>query len=265
MPKFVRFIVILLIAGSAVSLGMVIVSNAKSRREQDLRVAKERAWVETVMGNMSGRLCRAQIVINGQNVDADRNILETTLLVRQFTYKQEPLPVREVVVPGGKVCVDGVHLIFGAEYPEEYKEMRGKNLWLLMHVYAPEQKEEDRFSFWTGWTDESFEVPMAMRVHPLGLDAHVSYFENKLWQRVWDLMRMPAEAQQRSDFTVMTPEKLPSLKACEEMYLQDSRHSGLYEVSVGLEGLTISEIANVRERTAIRDAWKEMKAGKKKK
>ena len=256
MTKFVRFILVLVIVGAAVSLGMVTISNARSRQAQDRLMAKERALVEEVTTQMNGKLRRAQIVVNGQEVDADRNVIRTTLLVRDFNYQQQPLPTREVIIPGSKVCVDGIRLIFGPNYPEAYREMRNTNLWLLMRIYAPDQPEDDRFSFWQGWGTDGFTVPASMRVHPAG---HVSHFERKLWQNVWNLMRASAETQQKNDFTVTTAEKNA------EMSLQDSRRSGFYEVSIGLEGVTISELANVRDRTAMREEWKKYKPLDKKK
>jgi len=265
MTKFVRFILVLVVVGAAVSLGMVTISNARSRQAHDALLAKERALVAEVMGQMKGKLRRAHIVVNGQEVDAERNVVRTRLLVREFTYKQEPLPVREVVIPGSKVSVDGVHLIFGENYPEAYREMRGTNLWLLMRVYAECQSEDERFSFWRGWDSSGFTVPVAMRVRPAGPDAYVSHFERRLWQQVWYLMRASAETQQKNDFAVLTAEKSSSLRASAEMRLQDSRHSGFYEVSIGLEGVTISEVANVRDRTAMREEWKGRAAEKRKK
>ena len=234
MSNFVRFILLLVIVGVVVNLALVIVSNGQSRRLQLKDIAEERELLGNVMRSLTDRLRSAEMAVEWQKADANDKVLQTSLLIRQFMPMKgdqlQPLPTVRVIVSGSRVCIEGVRLEFGNGFPLEFREMRGAKLGFFTSVYAEESTEKDRFTFW-----QTYEVPQAMRVHALESYSHVTNFEAKLWQLVWDLVKTPDDAK-KYDLRLFMPDKVPSLKAC-----RDVHKGGFYKIAIGREGVTITE------------------------
>ena len=259
MSTFVRFIVLVLILGVVVNLAMVMFSNDRSQRKQSADLIQEREQLGRAIGRMSDKLRHGEMAVEWQKIDAKDKVLQTSLLVRQFamTADEQPkipeeLPAVRVVIPGSQVCIDGMRLEFGENYPAEYQEMRGKKLSLFVHVYSDETPAKDRFTFWPTQN----EVPQLVQVHNLERAPHVTYFETKLWQTVWDLLQSPERAEKYYDLKILTPEKVASLKVCQEV-----RRGGFYEMNIGIGGVTIRESNNWVNRNALVEEGKKLKGG----
>jgi hypothetical protein len=232
MSSFVRFIVLLVIVGVVGSLALVIFSNAQGRRQQVKDIAGEHELLAEHMRRLSEGLRRGEMAVEWQKVDANDKVLQSSLLIRQYMPMKgdrlKAMPTVRVIIPGSRVCIEGIRLEFGSAYPVEFQEMRGTKMSFFTNVYAEETEKKERFTFW-----ELYQVPQGMEVHALEFNSHVTNFETKLWQLVWDLVQSPDDAK-KNDLKVFTPEKVPSMKACREV------HKGeFYRIDIGREGVTI--------------------------
>jgi hypothetical protein len=251
MSPFLRFIFTLIVLGAVLNLAIVLVSNARSDAIQDREKAVKRERFAQVLKLLNRNLRRADMVVESQRIDANHNVIETSLLVRQYMPQEDaavPLPSTRIIIPGNRVCIDGLRLSFDEWFNEEYTELRGMTLFYFAHVYADGIPKKDRFSFLI-----PDQVPLATQFYATGASAHPTYFENKLWQNLWTLIQQSNQAKaERSGLkaTWLDP-------ACKVV-----RGGTLYRMTVGLEGITVSEEDDASSRAAREDILREMKTPK---
>ena len=189
MTRFVRFIFLIVAAGIAVSLGIVLSSDLRSQRQQRIAMTEERAKLEQVFARYHNRLRRAAIVVEWQKVNAVGEVLQSSLLVRRYGLddagKPATMPVQRIVVPGARVCIDGLVLEFDALFSEEFKALRNVHLNYFAHVYGEGQNKDERFNFL-----HEGDVPDATQIHP----DRVTHEEMRLWRYVWVYILNPKTA-----------------------------------------------------------------------
>ena len=116
MPTFVRFIFTLLLVGVVMNLGIVTVSNVRTRHRQVHDLAEEQHRFGQMIIVVSKQLRRGQMAVEWQRIDANQKVLETSLLLRLFMPRADgssvALPVVRVIIPGDRVCLDGMQLDF---------------------------------------------------------------------------------------------------------------------------------------------------------
>ena len=183
MVHFARFIFAIMIAGIVVSLALVSFSDMRSRSRQVKAMEEERELFHRLLARYNGQWRSGQVAVEWQKVSGTGEILESSILVRRFVFdpdgKQERLPVRRIIIPGDKLCIDGLSLEFGPLFNEEFKALRGVRLVYFDRVYAEEQPLADRFTFLPRG-----EVADATQIY----SDHISHLEERLWQYLWDLI-----------------------------------------------------------------------------
>jgi hypothetical protein len=227
MHPFVRFIFTLLVVGIITNLVIVMFSNANTHREQIRDLATERQRFDDHVKVINRQMRRGEITVEWQRLDANQKVLESSLLIRQFMPREEgpiALPTIRVIIPGDRVCIDGLKLYFDNLFSEEYEKLRDVTLFNFGKVYADGAPAETRFNFLTPYT-----VPVATQIHTADNNPRATYFENKLWQYVWSLIDSKEPEKRGLTVKWMDP-------ACKVV-----RTGALYQISIGLEGITISE------------------------
>src|SRR5207253_2166143 len=89
-----------------------------------------------------GQVRRLDMVVESQKVDSRDgrdHVIDSTLLVRQYqsTNQSKPLPVVRIVIPGDKVQVDGLKLVFDSMFSQddaEFQWLRGKTMLYFSRV-----------------------------------------------------------------------------------------------------------------------------------
>lgn len=193
MNSFVRFVFTVLGAGMALNVLIVLMANAHSASRQAHEMGLEREALTGLVDKVDGRLRRADIIVESQEVDALGTALRSTLLVREYAStssdQSNPLPMARVEIPGNKLCVDGLVLKFGTDFADDAPDLqilRGRTLAYFGHVYGEEQGGQINgiFSFLRQW-----EAPELTRLEPSA--ARPTYYEQKLWPYVWRIVKDP--------------------------------------------------------------------------
>lgn len=187
MPRFTRFIVLLVVVGVMLNLGIVLVANYTTEAKHERMMAVEMANFEKVINRLSGRQRMSDMVVEWQKIDTNGVVLETSLLFRRFTMGRDglvALPTARIVIPGNKVLVDGITFDFDEKFSERYKPLRNKRLFFFGHVYGDTQTKEQQFAFFTPGVP-----PTASQVHP----DRPTHLELRLWQHVGELMTSRAK------------------------------------------------------------------------
>jgi len=182
MPRFTRFIVVLLVVGVVLNLGIVLIANYTSEARHERMMAVELANFEKVINRLSGRQRVSDLVVEWQKIDTNGIVLESSLLFRRFTMGREgpvALPTSRIVIPGNKVLVDGITFDFNEKFSERFKPLRNKRLFFYGHVYSENQTKEQQFAFFTPGVP-----PTASLVHA----DRPTHLELRLWQHVGELM-----------------------------------------------------------------------------
>jgi len=229
MQTFVRFIFLLLIAGAALNVGIVIIQDAKTHQAQSRNTVTERERFRKLLKLINGQLRRGEVAVEWQRIDASEKVLESALLIRQFVPTEDerpvPLPTVRVIIPGDRLSIDGLRLRFDSLYSEEYKELRGADLFYFRHVYGEGESIAKRFTFMT-----PYRVPQATEIHILDRDPRPSYFEGRMWDGLWNLIQEPDLAAKRGLTVTPIPPTTVVVKG-----------GRLYQITVGLEGVVIEE------------------------
>ncbi len=236
MPSFVRFIFFLLIAGSAIAFGIVLLADTVSERRQARDLQTEQDRFSDVINRFNGRLRHGDIAVEWQKTDASQQAMETSLLVRIYTLNDEgaevPLPIVRVIIPHNRVSIDGLDLDFDVVFPEQYKALRNVRLAYFDEIYADGQPPEERFSLLTPGR-----VPRTTQVHP----EHVTQYEVGLWQFLWDLIQNPRLAAKNG----LKVNHIPPATAI-------LQNGSVYSIFLGIEGVKIEK----NEDTAILDSMR---------
>jgi len=194
MAAFVRFVFTVMIVGMAVNLAIVLLANAQSQRRQDQQYTRQAGDFRTLVEEIEGHVRRADAVVEAQRVDARNQVVETTLLVRQYhstgTAQSRPLPVVRIVIPGDQLQAGGLMLEFDRMFAldmDEYAMLRDRQLVFFGRFCGAGEEAPTA----PGAVDERFtfmprdQVPELVRLDPEAPQA--SYFERKLWEYLWGL------------------------------------------------------------------------------
>src|SRR5579864_4469291 len=129
MNSFARFILAVLLTGSAIAFGIVLMADVRGARRQASDMTREKALFSEVVDRFNGKQAHGLIGAAWQKVDANHQAMETSLLVRTLTLnaegKEVALPIRRVVIPEDRGCVEGLTLSFDQGFPD-YTDLRGK-------------------------------------------------------------------------------------------------------------------------------------------
>jgi hypothetical protein len=245
MSRFLRFIFTLIVAGALVNLAIVLFANARSHADQEREKAAERDRFASLTHTLDKQLRRGEMVVEWQRVDANHNVVETSLLVRQYMPQDDssvPLPTVRVIVPGNRVCIDGLKLYFDPLFNEEFPQLRDTTLFFFAHVYADAIPKKERFTFIP--VDQ---VPRATQVHATNKRPVPTYLENRLWQTLWPLIQQPAVAEKSGLKVTWIEPRCQVVKS-----------GSLYKITVGLEGVTITEEDDALARPSRDQMLKEM-------
>jgi hypothetical protein len=244
MTPFVRFIFLILIGGAALNLAIVMVSNAHTHQRQVEDLADERKQFADLIAIVNNHWRWGEMAVEWQRIDANENVLETSLLVRQFmpvdSGQPIPLPLHRIIIPGDRVCIDGLKLDFDQYFTEDYKELRNSTLFYFGRIYADKAAEKDRFSFLI-----PYGVPQATQVRYSGKNPQPTYFESKLWATIWDVIQSPSPAKRGLTATWLDP-------LCQKV-----KGGAMYKITVGLEGIKIEEDDTGLNRTLRNDMLRE--------
>jgi hypothetical protein len=246
MSSFLRFIFALIIIGVLVNLAIVLLANARSHALQIQEKAAERERFAALTHSLDKQLRRGDMAVEWQRVDANHNVIETSLLVRQYMPhddKSVPLPTVRVIIPGNRVCISGLKLYFDPLFNPEYAELRDTTLFYFASVYADSVPRSQRFTFLP--VDQ---VPIATQVHATDKKPVPTYLENRLWQNLWPLIQQPLTAEKNGlNVTWIDP-------VCKVV-----KSGALYRITVGLEGVTITEEDETFSRASRDEMLNEMK------
>ncbi len=228
MAPFVRFVFLILLAGIALSFGMILFSDVRSQRVQNAAMAAERDRLADIFERYDNRLRKADIAVEWQKVAATGTVMESSLLIRRYAINKEgqlvPMPLRRAVVPGARVCVDGLVISFDSLFTEEFKELRNMHLAYFSHVFADTQPKNERYNFL-----RPGEVPDATQIH----SDRVTHEEMRLWQLVWLFIQDPRRAAKEGVHVEWKP------PACRTL-----DNGQVYTVFVGFEGVTFEPSAD---------------------
>lgn len=235
MSPFVRFILVILVAGIAINLIIVIVANGQSQSRQEQQMLDDRRLFQKVVEKYNNSLRQADIAVEWQKIDAHDQVLETSLIIRQDAQSDsEPAgaprhhSLTRIVIPGNRLHIDGLSLEFDAFFPEEFLVLRNTKLRYFRYLYGegPDGKPvpvEQRFSFMS-----PPDVPLATRIHP---DIETpTFFEIRLWRTLWDLQQNDSLAKQ-SGLTIMEIKDAARAVAAHKAYV----------ATLGIEGITLDE------------------------
>ncbi len=208
-------------------LAVVLLANARSSRQQSVRVALEAQRFADLLGRLNGHFRRAELTVDWQKVDAAGDITETGLLVRQFALEaqgEEPLPVERVVIPGSAVRIDALLLTFTGAVIPDFSVARDTRLILFGHVYGNGESRSDYFSFMA-----RDQVPAAARVH----GDRTTHGETLFWNYAWEFIR-GADQQGQPPKSAVQVTWLPAASRV-------LRRGLLYTAIASADGVTISE------------------------
>jgi hypothetical protein len=242
MNRFVRLILIILLAGFAVSATVVVAGNAWSRRQQADRNQRNSELFQVIAEAADDHPRRLDMVVEGQQVDARGKAIQTTVLVRQYAsigYEQSrPLNVMRIVIPQDLLVVEGMLLEFTPEFGSDvwqYSGMRNKKLAYFSMIRGKDEKaprrpaRDERFTFMPRST-----VPELTRIRPF--DARPASFEVSFWNFIWDLIPEPPPASReisKRGLRVLWISSAPARMQREKTYT----------AYVGTDGITIQEDA----------------------
>jgi len=250
MNPFVRFILFLLIAGSGIAFGIVLLADLRGARHQTADMMREKALFSEVVDRFNGQQRHGAIAVEWQKVDASQQVMESSLLVRIYTIGPDghevALPIERVVIPRNRVCVEGLKLHFDDSFSDEYKDLRRATLFYFSQIHADGDPPENGLSLF-----KPYEVPLATQMHA----DRTTQFELQLWQYLWDLIQRPAQAEKNGLVIDPPPSTQP---AGEDLSSRSSSESTaenkspfiaartvtngtVYSIYVGSEGTSISE------------------------
>src|SRR5271156_4561541 len=108
MNSFVRFILFLLIAGSGIAFGIVLLADLYGARRKSADMSREKTLFSDVIDRFNGQQRHGAIAVEWQKVDANQQVMESSLLVRIYTTGADghevALPIQRVVIPQNRVC-----------------------------------------------------------------------------------------------------------------------------------------------------------------
>lgn len=244
MNRFVRLIFAILGLSIVCGLAVVVLANARSGREQRAQVALENQRFGELLERLDSHYRRAEVTVDWQKVDAEGQVTETGLLVRQFAMgagEEEPLEVERVVIPGSSVRLDAVVLTYGAGVPDEFAAARGKRVALFAHVYGAGQAKGERFSFLT-----PDRVPAGAQVHA----DRITHGETVFWNYTWEFIRAEEWGRTGPEAAVKVTWLAPAERTV--------RRGLLYTAIAAMDGVTIQETDDRRVVNEIRmDATKQ--------
>ncbi len=226
MTPFVRFVLLTIGLGVILNLSMVLYSTMRSSRNQALANKQEEQYFEQVIGRFNDRQRRMDILVQWQRIDARGKVLETSILIRRYLFpdknEERHLPVVRVAIPGDRMTVDGMRLIFSENITQgDVRTLQNKKLAYFDHVYSEEQNRLDRFSFQT-----PYQVPLSSRVH---VDRpSPMHYEIRLWSNVWEMIQNPQLAAKRG---LQVIRDVPATRVV--------KNGTLYSAYLGNEGISI--------------------------
>jgi hypothetical protein len=188
MNSFVRFILVLLVAGSAIAFGIVLLADVRGSRQQASDMEREKALFSEVLDRYSGKQAHGLIAVEWQKTDGNQQVMQSSLLVRLFRLnaegKETPLPIKRVVIPQDRVAVEGVLLNFDYSFSEEYAALRGKSLTYVHFIHADGGPREEGLTLL-----EPYKVPLTTQMH----EDRATQYEAQLWTYLWDLILVPRD------------------------------------------------------------------------
>jgi hypothetical protein len=250
MNPFVRFILFLLIAGSGIAFGIVLLADLRGARHQSADMAREKALFSEVVDRFNGQQRHGAIAVEWQKVDASQQVLESSLLVRIYTLgtdgREVSLPIERVVIPHNRVCVEGLKLHFDDSFSDDYKDLRGATLFYFRYIHADGDSPEDGLSLLS-----PYEVPRATQMHA----DRTTQFELQLWQYLWDLIERPRQAEKNGLAVEPPPPTQPADESVSDRASSETTgeknspfiaaravtNGTVYTIYVGSEGTTITE------------------------
>ncbi|MGN6369944.1 MAG: hypothetical protein ACTHN5_16935 [Phycisphaerae bacterium] len=273
MNSFVRFILVLLVMGSAIAFGIVLWADVHGARNQAADLEREKALFSEVVERYSGKQAHGLIAVEWQKTDGNQQVMESSLLVRLFSLnaegKESPLPIQRVVIPQDRVAVEGLLLNFDYNFSDEYAPLRGKSLTYIHFIHADGAPRGDGLSFLV-----PYKVPRATQMH----EDRATQFEMQLWSYLWDLILVPRDGRHGlsvtpdpSTWPVVEPGKAAKAAPMTEsdrrfIAARKVSNGGIYSVYVSADGASIVEnndpalFNDMREEMKLEEAEKARKA-----
>jgi hypothetical protein len=195
MNPFVRFILILVLAGAVINLAIVLIGNNRGQARQVKIEAEEWSRIQTHYALLveNSREPRAYIFVESQQNSSD-GVLDTTLLIRRPAYLKDPqgkyftdaggkivsqpLPVLRITVPGSTIRLDAMAFNFRDDLPDHYRFLRNKSLLLLADIHSPVETDEKEWAHFFTLGD----IPDTVR----DTVGRASVTERRLWEYASD-------------------------------------------------------------------------------
>jgi hypothetical protein len=269
MNPFVRFILALLIIGSAIAFGIVLVADVRGSRRQASNMEREQTLFSEILDRYSSKQAHGFIAVEWQKTHGSQQVMESSLLVRLFTLnaegKETPLPIKRVVIPQDRVSVEGLLLSFDQNFPEEYAELRGKSFTYIHFIHADGGPREDGLMLLA-----PYKVPRTTQMH----EDRATQFEMQLWNYLWDLILVPRDGRHG---LAVTPDpstwpqgesgkavRAAELKEVDRRFISSRKvaNGTVYSVYVAVDGTSILENNDPSLFTDMADEAKLMDAEK---
>ena len=190
MRRFLKAMLAVVILATMVTLGVDVSYYMLSRQARMEKLQQERDHLQRVINRLTGKTRRAELVVDGQVLNGRGQVLQTTLLWREFTIgrggKEVALPMRKITIAGDMPHVDGIVLKFQNKYVEDGDLLRGKSLVFFRSIYGNSQAPDQGVSLLGRGG-----VPAVL----LGPHNRRNIFAQSLWNKIWQLLKHPLLAK----------------------------------------------------------------------
>ena len=189
MRQFLKRIIVLVVLVTLMATGINLAIYFTSRNARILQLQRERKHLERVINRLTGKRRMAELVVDGQVINGQKRVLQTTLLWEEFVNgpggRRQALPIRRIIIPGDTPYVDGYVLKFQNKFVEDGDILRGKSLAFFRRIFSTKQSPHSGSSLL-----DAQGVPPCLD----GKNGRPDTFTLNLWHHIHQLMEHPGAA-----------------------------------------------------------------------
>ncbi len=186
MQRFFKMVIAVVILATIGSLAINITQHYFARRDEILRLKRQRAELRQIIERLTGRTRRAELIVDGQVRGPDNKVVQTTLLWQEFTVgpngRQIPMPLRKFTIPGDTPYIDALVLQFSDKYVEKGDLLRGKSIAFFRRIFSSRESPDQGASLLS-----KHGIPRVLE-HRYGKP---NKFLTRLWRNIWPLLKHP--------------------------------------------------------------------------
>ncbi len=186
MQRFFKMVIAVVILATAGSLAINITQHYMARRDEILRLKRQRTELRQIISRLTGQTRRAELIVDGQVRGPNNQVLQTTLLWQEFTVgphgRQIAMPLEKFTIPGDTPYIDALVLQFDNTYVEKGDLLRGKSIAFFRRIFSSREAPDAGVSLLS-----KHGIPRVLE-HRYGKP---NRFLVGLWRNIWPLLKHP--------------------------------------------------------------------------